>query len=114
MVDLLPICFFRIPAKELLGKGFDNIRPRWILLNEDKVMQCMLTIFYSYRSRIAFDLAGDNGVNCPPPPCHMFSVGWSSCSSYVSPSLRPIGGRDRPIAEECLPKARRNARRAGG
>lgn len=41
-VDQLPICFHRIPAKELLEQGFDNVRPRWLLLNEDKVSYPMV------------------------------------------------------------------------
>lgn len=35
--DKVPICFFRIPAKELLEQGMDAIAPRWLLLGEDKV-----------------------------------------------------------------------------
>lgn len=34
----MPICFFRIPAKELLEQGMDGIAPRWLLLGEDKVL----------------------------------------------------------------------------
>lgn len=37
VVDQLPICFYRIPAKELLDQGFARARPQWLLLNEDKV-----------------------------------------------------------------------------
>lgn len=33
----MPICFCRIPAKELLEQGMDGIAPRWLLLGEDKV-----------------------------------------------------------------------------
>ncbi|CAM9992524.1 unnamed protein product [Ectocarpus sp. 6 AP-2014] len=39
--DKVPICFFRIPAKELLEKGMEGISPRWLLLGEDKVLDCL-------------------------------------------------------------------------
>lgn len=35
--DKVPVCFTRIPAKELLEKGMADVSPRWLLLGEDKV-----------------------------------------------------------------------------
>eukprot|EP00752_Nemacystus_decipiens_P012046 g10680.t1 len=39
--DKVPICFLRIPAKELVEQGMDGIAPRWLLLGEDKVLDCL-------------------------------------------------------------------------
>ncbi|CAM9701229.1 unnamed protein product, partial [Scytosiphon promiscuus] len=39
--DKIPICFVRIPAKELLDQGMHGLDPRWLLLGEDKVLDCL-------------------------------------------------------------------------
>lgn len=36
-VDQEPICFHRIPAKDVIDQGFEDVKPEWIMLKEDKV-----------------------------------------------------------------------------
>lgn len=35
--DLLPVCYCRVTAKNILDQGMAGVEPRWMLLSEDKV-----------------------------------------------------------------------------
>lgn len=62
----MPICFFRIPAKELLEKGMEGISPRWLLLGEDKVTNETAVVDESKLERISLSGAGgmERGQEC--------------------------------------------------
>lgn len=55
----MPICFFRIPAKELLEQGMDGISPRWLLLGEDKVIPSYKFVFDLLSFAVSCDFRGE-------------------------------------------------------